>query len=98
MAVTMDKRTLAINHKETGLPLSFALSVNKTVSKIGTGESKPLEIPETMVKFLNRCPSKIRWLVTSLFNCFRIGITIQTLSEMPAEVLQQMIGKKRYDI
>jgi DNA polymerase-4 len=38
---------------ETGLPLSFALSVNKTVSKIGTGESKPigkLEIPETMVK------------------------------------------------
>jgi DNA polymerase-4 len=41
------------------IALSFALSVNKTVSKIGTGESKPLEIPETMVKFLNRCPSKI---------------------------------------
>ena len=38
--------------KETGLPISFALSVNKTVSKIGTGESKPvgrLEIPESMV-------------------------------------------------
>jgi hypothetical protein len=48
----MDKRTLTINHKETGLPLSFALSVNKTVSKIGTGESKPtgIRIPETMVK------------------------------------------------
>jgi DNA polymerase-4 len=29
--------------KETGLPLSFALSVNKTVSKIGTSESKPTE-------------------------------------------------------
>lgn len=27
--------------KETGLPISFALSSNKTVSKIGTGESKP---------------------------------------------------------
>jgi DNA polymerase-4 len=39
-----------------GLPLSFALSVNKTVSS-GTGESKPIEmIPETMVKLLNRCP------------------------------------------
>ena len=27
--------------KETGLPISMALSVNKTVSKIGTGEAKP---------------------------------------------------------
>ena len=27
--------------RETGLPLSFALSVNKTVSKIATGEGKP---------------------------------------------------------
>lgn len=27
--------------KETGLPLSFGLSVNKTVSKVGTGEAKP---------------------------------------------------------
>jgi hypothetical protein len=37
--------------------------------------------------------------VTSLFNYCRIGIrTIQTLSEMPAEVLQQMIGKNGIDI
>ena len=28
--------------KETGLPISFGLSVNKTVSKIATGEGKPL--------------------------------------------------------
>lgn len=28
--------------KNTGLPISFALSTNKTVSKIGTGESKPI--------------------------------------------------------
>jgi DNA polymerase-4 len=27
--------------KETGLPISFALSANKTVSKVGTGEAKP---------------------------------------------------------
>ena len=43
--------------KETGLPISFTLSVNKTVSKIGTGEGKPrgnLEIPEKKVRvFLN---------------------------------------------
>jgi DNA polymerase-4 len=43
--------------KETGLPISFALSINKTVSKIGTGEGKPkghLDIPENQVRaFLN---------------------------------------------
>ena len=27
--------------KETGLPISFGLSINKTVSKIATGEAKP---------------------------------------------------------
>src|SRR5690606_33894639 len=27
--------------RETGLPISFGLSVNKTVSKIATGEAKP---------------------------------------------------------
>lgn len=43
--------------KHTGLPLSFALSVNKTVAKIATGEAKPLgktEICAAMVRpFLN---------------------------------------------
>ena len=28
--------------KESGLPISFGLSVNKLVSKVGTGEAKPL--------------------------------------------------------
>ncbi len=27
--------------RETGLPISFALSTNKTVAKVGTGEAKP---------------------------------------------------------
>ena len=32
--------------RETGLPCTFALSINKTVSKIGTGKGKQkLEIP-----------------------------------------------------
>jgi DNA polymerase-4 len=41
--------------KETGLPLSFALSVNKTVSKLEPANQiiGKLEIPETMVKLLN---------------------------------------------
>lgn len=86
--------------KETGLPISYALSVNKTVSKIGTGESKPnghKEIPSLDVRpFLNPLSiRKIPGLGEVTFNLLsRIGIRqIQTLSEMPAEVLQQMIGK-----
>jgi DNA polymerase-4 len=52
--------------KETGLPISFALSINKTVSKIGTGEGKPkghLDIPQNQVRaFLNRFRfKKIPW-------------------------------------
>ncbi|MBL0013626.1 MAG: DNA polymerase IV [Flavobacterium sp.] len=91
--------------KETGLPISFALSVNKTVSKIGTGESKPkgnLEIPESQVRqFLNPLSvKKIPMVGDVTFQLLsRIGIrTIQTLSEMPAEVLQQMIGKNGIEL
>ncbi|MEC4005870.1 DNA polymerase IV [Flavobacterium sp. SUN052] len=91
--------------KESGLPISFALSVNKTVSKIGTGEAKPLgklEIIETNVKpFLNPLPiQKIPMLGDVTFQLLsRIGIrNIQTLSEMPVEVLQQMIGKNGVEI
>lgn len=91
--------------KETGLPISFALSVNKTVSKIATGEGKPrgnLEIPETMVKpFLNPLSiRKIPMVGEVTFNLLsRIGIrNIQTLSEMPADVLQRMIGKNGLEL
>jgi DNA polymerase IV len=92
-------------YKQTGLPISFALSVNKTVSKIGTGEAKPLgklEITETNVKpFLNPLSiQKIPMLGDVTFQLLsRIGIrNIQTLSEMPVEVLQQMIGKNGIEI
>ena len=85
--------------RETGLPLSFALSVNKTVSKIATGEGKPkgnLEIPQVQVQqFLNPLSiRKIPMVGNATFNLLsRIGIrNIQTLAEMPAQVLQEMIG------
>jgi DNA polymerase-4 len=91
--------------KETGLPISFALSVNKTVSKIATGEGKPkgnLEIPESQVRpFLNPLSiRKIPMLGEVTFSLLsRIGIrNIQTLSEMPKEVLQQMIGKNGLEL
>lgn len=85
--------------KEAGLPISFALSANKTVSKIGTGESKPvgrLEIKDLEIKpFLNPLSiKKIPMVGDKTFQLLsRIGIrTIHTLSEMPVLVLQQMIG------
>ncbi|WP_294311954.1 DNA polymerase IV [uncultured Chryseobacterium sp.] len=85
--------------KETGLPISFALSANKTVSKIGTGEAKPagkMEIRETEIRpFLNPLSvRKIPMVGDKTFQLLsRVGIrTIQTLSEMPVLMLQQMIG------
>lgn len=91
--------------KETGLPLTFALSINKTVSKIGTGEGKQkqnLEIPEHLVQsFLNPLSvRKIPMVGDKTFQLLsRIGIrTIKTLSEMPAEALQRMIGQNGIEL
>lgn len=86
--------------KETGLPISFALSNNKTVSKIGTGEAKPVgkfQVEDYNVQsFLNPLSVKKIPMVGSVTYQLlsRIGIRkIQTLSEMPIDVLQQLIGK-----
>lgn len=91
--------------KESGLPISFALSVNKTVSKIGTGEAKPLGklhiLQDDVRPFLDPLPiQKIPMLGDVTFQLLsRIGIrNIQTLSQMPVEVLQQMIGKNGTEI
>lgn len=86
--------------KESGLPISFGLSVNKTVSKIATGEGKPvgkIEVPKIEVRpFLNPLSiKKIPMLGENTFQLLsRIGIRkIQTLSEMPVEMLQNLLGK-----
>jgi len=91
--------------KNTGLPISFALSTNKTVSKIGTGESKPigkLEIPEQKIRaFLNPLSvKKIPMVGNVTFQLLsRLGVrNIQTLSEMPVDVLHQLIGKNGQEL
>lgn len=91
--------------RETGLPISFALSVNKTVSKIATGEGKPkgnLEIPQDRVQsFLNPLSiRKIPMVGEVTFNLLsRLGIrNIEKLSETPAEVLQSIIGKNGVEL
>jgi len=85
---------------ETGLPISFGLSVNKTVSKIATGEAKPngeLSVEEPMVHdFLNPLSiRKIPMLGKEAYRKLRrLGIVqIKTLSEMPPEMLEHVMGK-----
>lgn len=89
----------------TGLPISFALSTNKTVAKIGTGESKPLgrlQVSEEEVRsFLNPLSiRKIPMVGEATFTLLsRLGVrTIQTLSQMPVEVLQQLLGKNGIEL
>lgn len=91
--------------RETGLPMSFALSVNKTVSKIGTGEGKPrghLEIPQQAVRpFLDPLPVyKIPGVGEKTSNLLsRTGIrTIRTLSEVPVDILGRMFGQTGIDL
>lgn len=86
--------------KNTGLPISFGLSVNKTVSKIATGEAKPngeKEVPTKLVKpFLYPLPiSKIPMVGDKTFHLLRsMGIaTIGTLSMIPKEMMERVLGK-----
>ena len=86
--------------KHTGLPISFGLSVNKTVSKIATGEAKPngeLEVPGEQVQpFLNPLSiRKIPMIGGKSFQLLRsMGIsTIETLSYIPPEMIVKVLGK-----
>lgn len=85
--------------KNTGLPISFGLSLNKTVSKIATGEAKPngeLEIPKEKVQpFLYPLSiRKIPGIGEKTFYMLRnMGIsTIESLSRVPLDVMERMMG------
>ena len=86
--------------KETHLPISFGLSVNKTVSKIATGEAKPnnqLKIDYgTEEPFL--APLSIRKIPMVGDKTYQIlrnlGIKkIHTIQEMPVELMEGVLGK-----
>jgi DNA polymerase-4 len=86
--------------KNTGLPISFGLSTNKTVSKIATGEAKPngeLYIPqENIVPFLFPLSiRKIPMIGKKSYQLLRsMGVsTIKTLSMIPPEMMMQVMGK-----
>lgn len=91
--------------RETGLPISIGLSVNKTVSKIATGEAKPngeKEVKrEAVHPFLDPLSiSKIPMIGQKTYHTLRsMGIsTIYTLRNIPAEMLEKLMGKNGLEI
>lgn len=95
---THELRQRIIN--ESGLPISFGLSVNKTVCKIATGIAKPngeKEVPESEVHHFLAPLSirKIPMLGPKTYQLLRsMGVlTIHTLSGIPPEMLEQVLGK-----
>lgn len=86
--------------KESGLPISFGLSTNKTVSKIATGEAKPngeLYVTGEKVKpFLSPLSiAKIPMIGQKTYRLLRaMGVSnIHTLSKIPPEMMLQVMGK-----
>lgn len=91
--------------RETGLPISFGLSRNKTVSKMATGEAKPNN--ELYVPYGNErhflAPLSVRKIpmvgqVTYKALC-DLGIKkIKTVQEMPMELMYKVLGKNGLSI
>lgn len=86
--------------KETALPISLAMSCNKTVAKIGTGQAKPngqLEIAIGNEKeFLAPLSiRKIPMVGEKTYSLLRnMGIEkIKTIQEMPLEMMQRVLGE-----
>ena len=86
--------------KESGLPISMALSVNKLVSKVATGEFKPhaqKQIPAGEEKdflaplSIEKIPMVGKQTSTFLYD---MGVrTVATLREMPLKFLTSAFGK-----
>jgi len=85
---------------ETGLPISFGLSVNKTVSKVATGEAKP----DNQLKIDFGCEKKflaplsvkkIPMVGDKTYQTLRnLGVKkVHTIQEMPIDVMQSVFGK-----
>lgn len=91
--------------KETGLPISFGMSINKTVSKIATGEAKPNNeiniLKGTEKPFL--APLSVKKIpmvgnVTYKTLC-DLGVKrIQTIQEMPMELMHKVLGSNGLSI
>jgi DNA polymerase IV len=91
--------------QETGLPISFGLSENKTVSKIATGEAKPNN--QIRVDYGTEKPflaplsiKKIPMVGDVTYQTLRnLGVQkIQTVQEMPVELMERALGENGVSI
>ena len=90
---------------ETGLPISFGLSINKTVSKVATGEAKPnnqIQVQSGAEKpFLAPLSvKKIPMVGDKTYQTLRhLGVShIYTLQEMPPELMERALGQNGVEI
>ena len=84
---------------ETGMPISFGLSVNKVVSKVATNEAKPnnqlkidfgLEKPFLAPLSIKKIPMVGDKTYQTLRN---LGIRqVKTVQEMPMDIMQRVLG------
>jgi len=91
--------------KESGLPVSYGLASNKLISKVATNEVKPngqIEIPFGEEKnFI--APLSVAKLPgigkETAYKLVRRGVeTIRTLSEIPIEMMETLLGKNGIDL
>jgi DNA polymerase-4 len=85
--------------KETGLPISFGLSINKVVSKVATNEAKPNN--QLKVDFGYEKPflaplsiKKIPMVGDKTYQTLRnLGLRkVKTVQEMPIDLMQRVLG------
>jgi DNA polymerase-4 len=91
--------------KETGLPISFGLSINKTVSKIATGEAKPnneirilsgAEKPFLAPLSVKKIPMVGHVTYKALCD---LGVKrIKTVQDMPMELMHRVLGQNGLSI
>ncbi len=85
---------------ETMLPISLGLSINKTVSKVGTGEAKPngfqkISDGEEKSFLAPLSVKKIPMVGDKTYHLLRsLGVEkIKTMQEMPMELMERVLGK-----
>jgi DNA polymerase-4 len=86
--------------KQSGLPISFGLSVNKTVSKVATGEAKPNgeKYIDAGIERLFLAPlsiKKIPGIGDKTYTLLRnMGIEkVHTIQQMPVQIIQKVLGE-----
>jgi DNA polymerase-4 len=92
-------------YKESGLPSSYGLASNKLVSKVAASQIKPngqLEIPFGSEKSFLAPLSVVKIPGVgkdTAFSLIRLGVeTIKALSEIPIEMLQDILGKNASEL